>query len=44
MATIVDRFVIRHLTGTKANQVEEFDYKKYTELTFGRAATNLCPL
>ncbi|QHV97712.1 trypsin-like peptidase domain-containing protein [Spirosoma endbachense] len=41
MATIVDRFVIRHLTGTKANQVEEFDYKKYTELTFGRAATNL---
>ena len=41
MATTVDRFVIRHLTGTKANQVEEFDYKKYTELTFGRATTNL---
>lgn len=42
MATsIVNRFVIRHLTGTKANQVEEFDYKKYSELTFGRAATNL---
>jgi len=41
MATKVDRFVIRHLTGTKANQVEEFDYKKYTELTFGRATTSL---
>lgn len=41
MATLVNRYVIRHLTGTKANQVEEFDYKKYTELTFGRAATNV---
>ena len=41
MSTSVDRFVIRHLTGTKANQVEEFDYKKYSELSFGRAATNL---
>ncbi|WP_128547826.1 trypsin-like peptidase domain-containing protein [Larkinella soli] len=40
MATITERYVIRHLTGTKANQVEEFDYKKYTELTFGRAVTN----
>ncbi|GAB3946378.1 hypothetical protein GCM10028805_16790 [Spirosoma harenae] len=41
MATLVNRYVIRHLTGAKANQVEEFDYKKYTELTFGRAATNV---
>lgn len=41
MATIVNRYVIRHLSGTKANQVEEFDYKKYNELTFGRAATNV---
>ncbi|GAB3983372.1 hypothetical protein GCM10028806_56590 [Spirosoma terrae] len=41
MATLVNRYVIRHLTGAKANQVEEFDYKKYNELTFGRAATNL---
>ncbi|GAB3698393.1 hypothetical protein GCM10027592_23410 [Spirosoma flavus] len=41
MATLVNRYVIRHLTGTKANQVEEFDYKKYNELTFGRAATNV---
>lgn len=40
MATSINRYVIRHLTGTKANQVEEFDYKKYAELTFGRAATN----
>ncbi len=39
--SIVDRYVIRHLTGTKANQVEEFDYAKHAELTFGRAATNL---
>ncbi|MVM34055.1 FHA domain-containing protein [Spirosoma sp. HMF4905] len=41
MATLVNRYVIRHLTGSKANQVEEFDYKKYNELTFGRAATNV---
>lgn len=40
MATRIERFVIRHLTGTKANQVEEFDYKKYTELTFGRGIAN----
>jgi serine protease Do len=40
MATQIERFVIRHLTGTKANQVEEFDYKKYTELTFGRGIGN----
>lgn len=37
----VDRFVIRHLTGTKANQVEEFDYHKYAELSFGRASSNI---
>ncbi|MVM36936.1 FHA domain-containing protein [Spirosoma sp. HMF3257] len=41
MATLVNRYVIRHLTGSKANQVEEFDYKKYTELSFGRATTNV---
>ncbi|GAB4033575.1 trypsin-like peptidase domain-containing protein [Spirosoma gilvum] len=41
MATIVNRYVIRHLSGTKANQVEEFDYKKYNELTFGRATSNV---
>lgn len=38
--TTVDRFVIRHLTGTKANQVEEFDYRKYSEISFGRASSN----
>ena len=38
--TTVDRFVIRHLTGTKANQVEEFDYRKYAEISFGRASSN----
>ncbi|GAB4013642.1 FHA domain-containing protein [Spirosoma sp. KCTC 42546] len=41
MATLVNRYVIRHLTGSKANQVEEFDYKKYNELSFGRATTNV---
>ncbi|MCY7352585.1 MAG: trypsin-like peptidase domain-containing protein [Cytophagaceae bacterium] len=40
MADLVERFVIRHLTGAKANQVEEFDYSKYAELSFGRAANN----
>lgn len=40
MSTTVDRFVIRHLSGTKANQVEEFDYKKYAEISFGRASSN----
>ncbi|GAA4404130.1 hypothetical protein GCM10023187_21010 [Nibrella viscosa] len=40
MTTTVDRFVIRHLSGTKANQVEEFDYKKYAEISFGRASSN----
>lgn len=40
MADQPERFVIRHLTGTKANQVEEFDYGKHSELTFGRATGN----
>ncbi|RRB00684.1 trypsin-like peptidase domain-containing protein [Larkinella rosea] len=40
MSTQIDRFVIRHVTGTKANQVEEFDYKKYSELSFGRGVAN----
>ena len=37
MSTTIERFVIRHLTGTKASQVEEFDFKK-TELSIGRAS------
>jgi serine protease Do len=40
MSTLIERFVIRHLTGTKANQVEEFDYKKYAQLSFGRGVAN----
>lgn len=40
MSAQPERFVIRHLTGTKANQVEEFDYGKHQELTFGRATGN----
>lgn len=32
----VERYVIRHLSGSKANQVEEFDFNR-PELTFGRA-------
>ena len=31
-------FVIRHLVGAKANQVEEFDFNGHNELTLGRAA------
>ena len=38
--TTVDRYVIRHLAGTKANQVEEFDYRKYSEISFGRSSAN----
>jgi serine protease Do len=34
----VERYVIRHLSGSKANQVEEFDFKR-PELTLGRATT-----
>ena len=35
MSTSIERYVIRHITGTKANQVEEFDFSK-PELTIGR--------
>lgn len=37
MSTAIERYVIRHVSGTKANQVEEFDFKKQ-ELTIGRTA------
>lgn len=30
------RFVIRHLSGSKANQVEEFPFSAFSELTVGR--------
>ncbi|MFN8355051.1 MAG: trypsin-like peptidase domain-containing protein [Spirosomataceae bacterium] len=39
MALLVERYVIRHLSGSKANQVEEFDFKR-TELSLGRSSTN----
>ncbi|MEZ4900901.1 MAG: trypsin-like peptidase domain-containing protein [Spirosomataceae bacterium] len=34
----VKNFVIRHLVGAKANQIEEFDFDGHRELTLGRAA------
>ncbi len=34
-----ERFIIRHLSGSKANQVEEFNFNQHSELTFGRATT-----
>ena len=37
MSTTIERYVIRHLSGTKANQVEEFDFNKQ-ELTIGRTS------
>ncbi len=37
MSTTIERYVIRHISGTKANQVEEFDFNK-AELTIGRTA------
>lgn len=37
MSTNIERFVIRHTAGSKANQVEEFDFSK-NELTIGRVA------
>lgn len=36
MSTTIERYVIRHISGTKANQVEEFDFGK-PDLTIGRA-------
>lgn len=37
MSTSVERYVIKHISGSKTNQVEEFDFSK-PELTIGRAA------
>ena len=36
MSTTIERYVIRHISGTKANQVEEFDFNKQ-ELSIGRS-------
>ncbi len=34
------RFVIRHVSGSKVNQVEEFPFDQFDALLFGRAATS----
>jgi len=39
MNTTIERYVIRHISGSKANQVEEFDFSKKT-LTIGRTASS----
>lgn len=36
----IQNYVITHKQGTKANQVEEFDFKKHPILTIGRAPSN----
>ncbi|TVQ05036.1 MAG: FHA domain-containing protein [Balneolaceae bacterium] len=36
----VKHFVIKHLSGSKANQHETFDFGKHKELTFGREEAN----
>ncbi len=41
MSNSIQNFVIRHIAGAKANQVEEFDFQKYSVLSFGRANTNV---
>lgn len=38
MAQNVERYVIKHISGSKTNQVEEFDFNKQ-ELSMGRAAS-----
>ncbi|RYU94281.1 trypsin-like peptidase domain-containing protein [Emticicia agri] len=40
MSTTVQNFVIRHMAGAKANQIEEFDFQKHNELSLGRASTS----
>lgn len=37
MSSTIERYVIKHISGSKANQVEEFDFSK-SELTIGRTA------
>lgn len=38
MNTPIKNFVIRHIMGAKANQVEEFDFNSHQELTLGRSS------
>src|SRR4051812_9730750 len=35
---VMERMLIKHLSGSKANQVEEFSLKHHNELIFGREA------
>jgi pSer/pThr/pTyr-binding forkhead associated (FHA) protein len=39
MSHSIERYVIKHISGSKANQVEEFDFHK-NELSIGRSAGN----
>jgi len=36
----IKHIIIRHLSGSKANQIEEFDYQDNDTISFGRAASN----
>ena len=40
MATPATRIVIRHLSGSKVNQIEQFDLEGLQEITFGREPGN----
>ena len=40
MNTNIKNYVVRHLSGTKSNQIEEFDFNSHSELSFGRATEN----
>ena len=37
MSNTIERYVVRHISGSKANQVEEFDFNK-SELSIGRTS------
>src|ERR1700683_487513 len=39
MNSSIEKYVIKYISGSKANQVEEFDFAK-NQLSFGRAAEN----
>ncbi len=39
MNSTIERYVIKHISGSKANQVEEFDFSK-SELTIGRTSSS----
>ncbi len=41
MSASVRSFIIRHIAGAKANQIEEFDFNSHDELTLGRSTENI---